>query len=240
MTERFDGASSTLGFFDQSSHLDQTPVVFADFQDAVAVRVFLRHLGNGDDAAAGFIIGVGQLLQARRFGQDEVVGQQNGERIVADEGAGAPYGVAEAKRLLLAHRDQVAWRNLVGMQHFQLGIPAALAQGRLQFEGDVEILDERRFAAAGDQAELLDARRPRLFHGVLDQRLVHDGQHFLGHRLGGRQEPRSQPGDGQNRLGKLLDHAKPRCDAATCPTGRPRSSGPGPAVTCLCDDGCIR
>jgi hypothetical protein len=35
-------------------------------------------------------------------------------------------------------------------------------------------------AAAGDKDHVADAGLVGLFHGVLDQRLVHHGQHFLG------------------------------------------------------------
>ena len=68
------------------------------------------------------------------------------------------------------------------------------------------MLDQRGLAAAGDHAELLDPGRARLLDRVLDQRLVHDRQHFLGHRLGGRQEARAEAGDGQNGFAQRLDH----------------------------------
>jgi hypothetical protein len=48
---------------------------------------------------------------------------------------------------------------------------------------------DRGLAAAGDEDELGNAGRLRLFHRVLDQRLVHHRQHFLRHRLGRRQKP---------------------------------------------------
>ena len=68
------------------------------------------------------------------------------------------------------------------------------------------MLDQRGLAAAGDHAELLDARRARFLDRVLDQRLVDHRQHFLGGRLGGGQETRAEAGDGQNGLAQWLDH----------------------------------
>jgi hypothetical protein len=65
---------------------------------------------------------------------------------------------------------------------------AALLQALFQLVGDVEMLDDAGLAAAGDQAELLDAGGARLVHRVLDQRPVHHRQHLLGQRLGGGQE----------------------------------------------------
>ena len=84
----------------------------------------------------------------------------------------------------------------------RLGL-VALAQRGLQLERDVEMFDQRGLAAAGDHAELLDAGGPRFLDRVLDQRLVDDRQHFLGHRLGGGQEPGAQAGDGQNSLAQV-------------------------------------
>ena len=83
----------------------------------------------------------------------------------------------------------------------RLGL-VAFAQRRFQFEGDVEMFHQRGLAAAGDHAELLDAGGARLLDRVLDQRLVHDGQHFLGGRLGRGQEAGAQPGDGQDGFAK--------------------------------------
>ena len=51
-----------------------------------------------------------------------------------------------------------------------------------------------RFWLRGDDDDLLDARRDRLFDRVLDDRLVDEGQHLLGLRLGRRQEASSPAG----------------------------------------------
>ena len=75
--------------------------------------------------------------------------------------------------------------------------PQALAQ----------LIHQRGLPAAGDQAELLDAGGARLLHGVLDKRLIDNGQHLLGDRLGGGQEARPQTGDRKNGFAQFLDHA---------------------------------
>ncbi len=105
------GRDRGIGLLDQPLHLDQPAVVVADVEDAVAVGLLARHLGHRDDVAAGFAIRVGQLPRQGVSRQHEIVGQQDGERIVADEGAGAPDRVAEAERLLLAHRHDRAGRR---------------------------------------------------------------------------------------------------------------------------------
>ena len=48
--------------------------------------------------------------------------------------------------------------------------------------------------------EMLDAGFARLVDGQLDHRAVDDGQHFLGHGLGGRQEPCAESGDRKDCL----------------------------------------
>ena len=166
----------------------------------------MRHFGDRDDAAAGFVIGVGQLHGAGGFGQDQVVRQQDGERVIADEGAGAPDGVAEAERFLLADGDHGAGRQLPFTQHAQLGVFATAAEGGLEFVGDIEMFDDRGFAATGDQAELLDPGGAGFLDRVLDQRLVHHRQHFLGHRLGGGQEARAETGNRKNGFAQGLGH----------------------------------
>jgi hypothetical protein len=40
----------------------------------------------------------------------------------------------------------------------------------------------------------------RLFDDVLDRRLVDDGQHLFGHRLGGGKEPRAETRSGDDGL----------------------------------------
>ena len=68
------------------------------------------------------------------------------------------------------------------------------------------MVDQRGLAAASDQAELLDPGSTRFFDRVLDQRLVDDGEHLLGHRLGGRQEPGAEARDGQDGLAEGFAH----------------------------------
>ena len=58
--------------------------------------------------------------------------------------------------------------------------------------------------AAGDEDEMLDAGGLGLVDHVLDHRPVDDGQHLLGHRLGGGQEARAEPGDGEDGLANAL------------------------------------
>ena len=62
----------------------------------------------------------------------------------------------------------------------------------------IEMILDDAFVAAGDEDEMLDAGLAGLVDDVLDQRPVDHRQHFLRHRLGGRQEPGAEPGNGED------------------------------------------
>jgi hypothetical protein len=67
------------------------------------------------------------------------------------------------------------------------------------------VLDDGGLAAAGDEAELLDAGGARLLDRVLDQRFVHHRQHLLRQRLGGGEKAGAEAGDGQDGLLERLE-----------------------------------
>ena len=81
---------------------------------------------------------------------------------------------------------------------FSSALLAALRERRLELVGVVEVILDRALVAAGDEDEFLDAGGEAFLDRILDQRPVDDRQHFLGHRLGGRQEARAQAGDRQD------------------------------------------
>ena len=105
--------------------------------------------------------------------------------------------MAEPKRLLLAHRDDLAesahgWRQAVEAL-------ALLAHRRLELERHVEIIDQSRLSAAGDEDHFLDARLARFVDRILDQRAIDDRQHLLGDGLGGGQQAGAEAGDRETR-----------------------------------------
>jgi hypothetical protein len=68
----------------------------------------------------------------------------------------------------------------------------------LELEIAVEVVLDRVLTAAGDDEDVVETRRNRLFHHVLDGRFVDDRQHFLRLALRHRQEPRSEAGRGDD------------------------------------------
>jgi hypothetical protein len=81
---------------------------------------------------------------------------------------------------------------------------AAMLEFALQFVGLVEVVLDGALGTAGDEDHVGDAGGHRLLDRILDQRLVHDGHHFLRAGLGCRQETGAQAGDGKHRFGDFL------------------------------------
>ena len=104
---------------------------------------------------------VDHLLHRRRVGIDHIVGQDDGERLVADQLARDEHGVAEAERLALAdvrEVDQV--RDLADLG--ELFALAARLEKRLELDRHVEVILDGVLAAAGHQDDVVDAGRRRL------------------------------------------------------------------------------
>ena len=157
----------------------------------------MRNLLDRDDvrAFAHGAVGLDHLRQAAGIVLHQHVGQQQRERLVADQFARAPHRVAEAERRLLAGEARGAGTGKVVRQELEVGELAALLQGQLELELAIEMVLDDALVAAGDEDEMLDAGLARLVDHVLDQRPVDDRQHLLGHRLGGGQEPGAEAGD---------------------------------------------
>ena len=109
--------------------------------------------------------------------------------------------VAEAERLALPAGVDVG--ELAGAAHGGEPLEVALLlQPGLHVGAAVEVVDHRRLAPTGDQQHVADAGGGGLLDDVLQHRPVDDRQQFLGHGLGGRQEPGGQAGgrdDGLDR-----------------------------------------
>ena len=154
---------------------------------------------HGDHRALVLLEDLHHLLHAGHRAVDDVVAEHDREGLVAHEVAGHEHRVAEAQGLPLAHVGDV---DHVGdgahlLEQVRL---AALLQQLLQLVGDVEVVLDRVLAAAGDDDDVGEARRHRLLDHVLDDRLVDEGQHLLGLRLGGGEEARAQAGGGEDGL----------------------------------------
>src|SRR4029079_13293028 len=106
-------------------------------------------------------------------------------------------GVPEAEGFSLSDVRDVD--HVGDLAHFLelFGLPARL-QKRLELDVDVEVIFDRIFPTAGEENGVVDAGGDGLFHSVLNDWLVHQRQHFLGLRLGGRQKAGAETGGGEH------------------------------------------
>jgi hypothetical protein len=119
--------------------------------------------------------------------------------------------MAEAERLLLAREAGLAGGRKIGLELCELLFLAAPLERRVELELLVEMVLDRAFVAPRHEDEVLDAGRARLVDHVLDDRPVDHRQHLLRDRLGGRQEPGAETGDGKHGFADRLHGISLRC-----------------------------
>ena len=107
--------------------------------------------------------------------------------------SGAPEGMPQRQRVRLAEGCNLPRRGHDRAHVLDRAVLAAIREGVLQLKGVIEVILDGGFAAPGDEDKILDTGGTGFVDGVLHQRLVHHGQHFLWHGLGRRKEPGTQP-----------------------------------------------
>ena len=153
------------------------------------VRTGLRNRGIDPDKVLEEIV---TLETARRRMIPELEGLKRAQNTSGDE-----HRVAQTERLALSDVREVDHvRDLADL--LELLFLAARFEKAFELDRDVEVILDRVLAAAGDQEDVVDARRDRFLDAVLDDRLVHQRQHFLGLRFGGREETRAESGGGED------------------------------------------
>src|SRR5579883_217711 len=186
--------------FDHSIHLEHLAVALADPANAVLVSAILGYRFHCDQIGllAKFGRRLDHLCEASRRMKHEFVRQHHGERLIADDIARTPDRVTKPQRRLLACKADGAGFRLVAGQNFHLCFLAARLKRGVKFVHAIEMILDHALVAAGDKDEMLDAGFPGLVEHILDQRLVDDGEHLLGHRLGGGQHAGAETGDGKD------------------------------------------
>ena len=104
MMARFDVASSRFGFSTRIRDGVHALRLAAELDDAVGGDAVPGDALDGHDRALDAIEDVHHLLQPSRLRIQHVVGQKDGEGLVADQVARDENGVAQPQRLALADR----------------------------------------------------------------------------------------------------------------------------------------
>ena len=156
-----------------------------------------------------------ELADAGHAAEHQVVAHHDGKGLVAHQFTRAQHGMAQAQLALLAHGKDVD--HLRHAAHFfQLVQLAGTLQQVLELKVVVEMVFDDVLVAVGDEDHVLDMGTLGLFHNVLDDRLVVDGQHFLGNILGCGQGTGPPAGHRDNNLTNilhvLLHHGTPVTD----------------------------
>ena len=167
MTARFDGADPASGFSTSRATRCRRPWSSGSSDgsvrdDAVAARLLGRDLHHRDDRVVGLVIDLDQLADARPVSDDDVVGQDHREWLMADEVLRHQHRVTEPELLLLAdvrHLGEVA--DLADLaEHLDV---ALLLEQVLELVGEVEVVLDRPLLARCDDDDLLDAGGDGLF-----------------------------------------------------------------------------
>ena len=140
-------------------------------------------------------MGLGDLRHphAHLTAGDEVVAQENEERIVVNRARRLKDGVAEAASLVLIHKGDGERRRVVNAGGLLL--LAALAQHRLEVLVHREVRLDLGLLVRVDDDDAVDALRlERLLDNVLDYGLVENGQQLLRGALGRGEKTGAQAG----------------------------------------------
>ena len=163
------------------------------------------------------------LAEQRHRRVDQVVAEQHGERFAADVRFGDRDRMPEPPRLVLPHRvDLGELGELPDL--LQLVELVAALEHRFELGRAVEVVLDRGLASSRDDQDVGETGTHGFLDHELDRRRVDQGQHLLGHGLGGRQEPRAQPCGRDDRLphlhGRLLVR-EPKCTREATPGASP-------------------
>ena len=197
---RLLGASCGRGLLHQVHDPEDVVRARLGLHDSVVRRLFGRHFFHGDHATGALgIEDVGHPADGTRDGvqAQDGIAQGHQERLFAGEVFGAENGIAQAALQSLAGVKEIGLERLE-FQFAQQVLLVGLGQRLEEFGIVVEVVFDGRFAAAGDEQDLFDTVRNQLFHDILHDRLARDRQHFLGLRLGGRQQTGPQTRHGND------------------------------------------
>ena len=167
--------------------------------DAILVHLVRRHFHDADDRLVLGTRHVHQLLHTRHFIDDQIVAHHDHKRFIPHGIFRAQHGVPQPELLFLPYGHDV--HHFSDLTH--LGQQLLLArsfQHAFQLKIVIKVILDDALFPVGDKHNIRHAGMHGLFHNILDDRLVVDGQHFLGNILARRQRPSSPASHGNNNL----------------------------------------
>ena len=182
--------------FHDGMDLPGLPIECFRRHDAIAASLCMRHILHCHRTATIGLHMIHHLLERTITATpDQIVGQQYREWCITDHGFCTQHRMPQSQSFGLRHEHRThAFRQHITDQ-LQLFVLAGFLQFLLQLIGLVEIVSHRVLVAIGDKYQGVATRGNCLIHRVLDQRPIHDRQHFLGDGLGGGQESSPKAGN---------------------------------------------
>ena len=185
------------GLFDHPFNLPYILLDVFGVHDPVARHVFLRYPDGGNDRITVLFKNFNALEGSRGLGVDKLIAPNCDKGLVADYGFGAKNRRAVAVRALLPYIDEVGETRRAF--HFFKQFLFLLELKHLdKLKGVIEVILNRAFVPAGDDDDIGDPALHELLNDVLDDGFIDYRQHFLGHRLGLREKPGTEPSGGNH------------------------------------------
>ena len=175
------------GLFNHGRDLEETGFYFFAIYDAVLICLVAGYGFDGDDCAFVLFVQVDHLSQDARFVSAEVVRQNHGKRVIAYKNLASQDCMTQSQHLFLtcigycAAADDAA--NIFEQYFFRRSCDLVL-----KFIGNIEVVLDSAFATAGYHPDVCQLGFNCFLNAILDQGFVDDGQHFLRHSFGCRQE----------------------------------------------------
>ena len=189
------GRNVRLGLFDDCADALRARVDgFAGAHDAIACGFGARHIFHAQYACVVLIRHIHHLLQGAETtvrGMHKVVCQQHRKRLITHNIFGAQHCMPQAQRLGLAGVDAGDVRRNDATHLIEQAVVLLACQLSLQLVGLVKMVFNRALGASRDEDHVRNTRFNCLFDRELDQRLVHDRQHFFRCRFRRGQEARA-------------------------------------------------
>ena len=151
--------------------------------DAVAGNVLQRHFLHPDNTFSRGFKSLDERFERGAILVENIISQQERKGFRSHGVPRAEHRVAETQGLALPDESELA-KARDGPHLLEIIGLAPSEQHVLQLVGHVEMILDGLFAATGDEHKVFYTRADGFFHDILDDGLVHQGQHFFGLGLG--------------------------------------------------------
>ena len=135
---------------------------------------------------------------------NDIITEEHGKRLIADEGTGAQNRISQTAHILLADVVDIDIGRLT--QDVEKILPPLTQELVLECRRGVKMILDGAFPMTADDQNFLDTACQGFLHNILDGRLIDNGQHLLRCRFCRRKKSCSISCCRNNRFSYLLCH----------------------------------